>query len=130
VARIEGEPDDETSEDELGDEFEALLADIVDDEHDEVVTGYFTTIESLLTSPAISTSIANALVNDLTSHSLLHQLTGETPALKPDKTSIEDPYALLTEGTSRYDSGRFYGVVIDTSASKYSTASFSQFQAL
>jgi hypothetical protein len=130
VARIEGEPDDETSEDELGDEFEALLADTVDDEHDEVVTGYFTTVESLLTSPAVSTSIANALVDDLTSHSLLHQLTGETLTLKPDETSIEDPYALLAEGTSRYDSSHFYGIVIDTGASKYSTAGFSQFQAL
>jgi hypothetical protein len=130
VARVEGEPDDETSEDELDDEFEALLADTVDDEHDEVAGGYFTTIESLLTSPAISTSTANALVDDLTSHSLLHQLTGEIPTPKPDKTSIEDPYALLAEGTSRYDSRHFYGVVIDTSASKYSTASFSQFQAL
>jgi hypothetical protein len=130
VARVEGEPNDETSEDELGDEFEALLADTVDDEHDEVAGGYFTTIESLLTSPAISTSTANALVDDLTSHSLLHQLTGEILTPKPDETSIEDPYALLTEGTSRYDSRHFYGVVIDTSASKYSTAGFSQFQAL
>ena len=34
------------------------------------------------------------------------------------------------EGTSRYDSRHFYGIVIDTGASKYSTASFDQFQAL
>jgi hypothetical protein len=34
------------------------------------------------------------------------------------------------EGTSRYDSRHFYGIVIDTGASKYSTAGFDQFQAL
>jgi len=72
VAKVEGEPDDETSEDELGDEFETLLVNTVDDEHDEVTGSYFITIKSLLTLLAILTSIANALVNDLTSHSLLH----------------------------------------------------------
>jgi hypothetical protein len=33
-------------------------------------------------------------------------------------------------GTSRYDTNRFYGIVIDTGAAKYSTAGFDQFQAL
>ena len=127
MAKVEGELNDETSEDELGDEFEALLVDTVDDEHDEVADGYFTTIKSLLTSLAISTSTVNALVDDLTSYSLLYQLTGEIPTLKPDETSIEDPYTLLVKGTSRYDSRHFYGIVIDTSASKYSIAGFSQF---
>jgi hypothetical protein len=72
VAKVESEPDDETSEDELGDEFEALLANTVNDEHDEVTGGYFTIIESLFTSLVILTSTVNALVNDLISHSLLH----------------------------------------------------------
>jgi hypothetical protein len=72
VARVEGKLDDKTSEDELGDKFEALLVDTIDDEHDEVTGGYFTIIKSLFTSLVILTSIVNALVNDLTSHSLLH----------------------------------------------------------
>jgi hypothetical protein len=72
VARVKGKPDDETSEDELSDEFEALLADTIDDEHDEVAGSYFIIIESLLMSLAILTSTVNALVNDLTSHSLLY----------------------------------------------------------
>jgi len=33
-------------------------------------------------------------------------------------------------GTSRYNTNRFYGIVIDTGAAKYSTAGFDQFQAL
>jgi hypothetical protein len=72
VARVESELDDEISKDELGDEFEALLVNIIDDEHDEVTGNYFITIKSLLTSLTILTSIANALINDLTSHSLLY----------------------------------------------------------
>jgi hypothetical protein len=75
----------------------------------------------------VSTSITNALVNDLTSYSLLHQLTSETLTLKPNEMSIEDLYALLMEGTSRYDSNHFYGIVIDTNMSKYSITGFSQF---
>jgi hypothetical protein len=72
VIKVKGELNDKTNEDELSDEFEALLANTIDDEHDEVTGSYFTTIESLLTSPVILTSTINALVNDLTSHSLLH----------------------------------------------------------
>jgi hypothetical protein len=130
MARVEGEPDNETSKDELGDEFEALLADTINNKYDEIAGSYFTTIKSLLTSPAILTSTINALVNNLISHSLLYQLTGEIPIPKPNKTLIEDPYTLLVESISRYDSRHFYGIVIDTSISKYSTAGFSQFQVL
>ena len=42
----------------------------------------------------------------------------------------EDAYTFTAGGTSRYDSYRFYRVVIDTGASKYSTAGLDQFQAL
>ena len=72
MAKVKGELNNETSEDELSDEFEALLINTIDNEHDEVAGDYFTIIESLLTSLIILTSIVNALVNDLTSHSLLY----------------------------------------------------------
>jgi hypothetical protein len=76
-------------------------------------------------SLVILTSIINALIDDLTSYSLLHQLMGETLILKLNKMLIEDLYALLVEGTSRYDSSYFYRIVIDISVSKYFIASFS-----
>jgi hypothetical protein len=72
VAKVEGKLDDKTSEDELSDEFEALLVNTIDDEHDKVTSGYFIIIESFFTSLIILTSIINALVNDLISHFLLH----------------------------------------------------------
>jgi hypothetical protein len=72
VARIKGEPDNKTSKDKLGDEFEALLADAINNKHDRVMTGYFTTIKSLLISPAILISTINALIDDLTFYSLLY----------------------------------------------------------
>ncbi len=72
MARVKGEPNNKTSEDELDNEFEALLVDTINNEHDEVAGGYFTTIKSLLTSLAILTSTINALIDNLTSYSLLY----------------------------------------------------------
>jgi hypothetical protein len=43
---------------------------------------------------------------------------------------VEDIHTFIAEGKSRYDNDRFYGIVIDTGASRYSTAGFDQFQAL
>jgi hypothetical protein len=74
--------------------------------------------------------MANTLVDNLTSLSLLHQLIGKNPTSKPDKPVTEDAYTFTVRGTSRYDSHCFYGVVIDTGASKYSTTGSDQFQAL
>jgi hypothetical protein len=72
MAWIKGKPDNEINEDKLSNEFKALLIDIINDKHDKVVTNYFITIKSLLTLLVILTSIINALINDLTSYSLLH----------------------------------------------------------
>jgi hypothetical protein len=55
---------------------------------------------------------------------------GENPILKPDEPFVEDAYTFIIEGTSRYDSCYFYGIVIDTGISKYSTTGFDQFQVL
>jgi hypothetical protein len=136
VANAEGKIDGDGNEDELSEEFEALLADVDVEDVDVDVkpavkgTAWFTTVGSLFTAPVTLTGTTNTLVNDLTSLSLLHRLTGETRTLTPGKALIEDTFAFTVEATSRYDSGRFYGVVIDTGASKYSTAGFGQFQAL
>jgi hypothetical protein len=134
VANAEGETNGDASEDELGEEFEVLLADAdvenLDVEPPVKGTTWFTTVGGLLTAPATLTGTANTLVDDLTSLSLLHRLTGETRTLTPGEALIEDTFAFTAEATSRYDSSRFYGVVIDTGASKYSTAGFGQFQVL
>ena len=119
--------DEEDTEDELGHAFESLLLDTEKVEDSEQ---FFTSIGGLLTAPSMLAETASAFVNDLNSLSLVHQLTGENPTLKPDESLVEDAYAFTVEGTSRYDSRRFYGIVINTGASKYSTAGFSQFQAL
>jgi hypothetical protein len=124
IAEIEGELDEsgESNEDEddLSDvtsAFATLLADT--DDVKETGTSWFTSVKSLLTVPT--------LVDDLNSLSLVHQLTGENPTLKPDEPPVKDVYAFAMEGTSRYDSRHFYGIVIDTRASKYLIAGFDQF---
>jgi hypothetical protein len=48
-----------------------------------------------------------------------------------DSSKLEDLVdTFTTRGISRYDSYHFYGVVINTGASKYSTTGYGQFQAL
>ena len=137
VAEFEGEPSEsgESSEDEdeLGGAtgaFATLLADT--DDTDGTSEAHFTSVASLLvqTAPAVLVETANTLVDDLNSISLVHQLTGRDPTLTPDESCTEDAHTFAVEGTSRYDSHHFYGVVIDTGASKYSTAGLGQFQAL
>ena len=137
MADVEGEPDesDESSEDkdELGGTtgaFATLLADTND--VDGTGEALFTSVASLLaqTAPVILVETANTLVNGLNSISLVHQLTGHDLTLTPDESCTEDAHTFAMEGTSRYDSHHFYGVVIDTSASKYSITGLGQFQAL
>jgi hypothetical protein len=138
VADVEGELDDESDEssedgDELGGTtgaFATLLTDT--DDVDGASETHFTSVASLLTqtAPAVLVETANTLVDGLNSISLVHQLTGHDPTLTPDESCTEDTHTFTVEGTSRYDSHHFYGVVIDTGASKYSTAGLGQFQAL
>ena len=57
-------------------------------------------------------------------------MTGENHTVEPEEPLAEDTQTFTVGGTSRYGSQRFYGIVIDTGASKYSTAGLDQFQAL
>jgi hypothetical protein len=82
MANTEGETNSNTSKDKLDKEFKVLLADtdIKNLDVESPVKGitWFIIVGDLLIVPAILTGIANTLVNDLTSLSLLYRLTGET----------------------------------------------------
>jgi hypothetical protein len=134
VAEIEG---NNTSKDELGDAFDALLADIGEEEEEQhleqcsnsyFTSSYFTSVESLLTESLVAPSIivpyAKTLVNDLNNQALMHQLTNRLPF----KLIEEVTDNFTTKGpTSRYNFHCFYGIVINTGASKYSIAGYGQF---
>ena len=64
-------------------------------------------------------------MTDLADRSFTHAFTGTTSVI--DNKSESDPFAYNT--TSRYTSDRFYGVMIDTGASKRSTAGWGQYLA-
>jgi len=124
VAEIEGEDD---SEDKLGDAFTTLLVDIKEDEvveeHSDL---YFTSVENLLTElaiPYVGSPHAEVLIKELNNQALLHQLTAQVLKLE----ELEETTTFTTRSMSRYDSHHFYRVVIDTGASKYSTAGYGQF---
>jgi hypothetical protein len=44
----------------------------------------------------------------------------ENYTTESSKLPIEDARTFIVGGTSRYDTNRFYGIVIDTGAAKYS----------
>jgi hypothetical protein len=49
---------------------------------------------------------------------------GENYTMESGKPPIEDAWTFTVRGISRYNTNRFYGIVIDTGAAKYLTASF------
>jgi hypothetical protein len=107
----------------VGDAFKALLAE-TDEGEEHYSNSYFTSVESFLAAPTAPTPaipITNTLVDNLTSLSLIYQMTGENHALEPTE-QIEDAQTFTVNGISRYDTHCFYGVVINTGASRFSTA--------
>jgi hypothetical protein len=56
--------------------------------------------------------------------SYTYLLMGENYTTESSKLLIEDTRTFTVGGMSRYNTNRFYGIVIDTRATKYSTASF------
>jgi hypothetical protein len=130
VAEIESK--DNTSKDKLGDAFKALLAD-TSEEEEQHSDSYFTSIEVLLTKslvPYIIVPYVENLASNLNNQALIHRLTTRLPSEPKDilKNDLIDNFT--TRNTSRYNSHHFYKVVINTGASKYSTAGYRQFQAL
>jgi hypothetical protein len=139
VAEFEG--DESSSEDDLGDAFEALLV-ASDNQEDEqpkddtsTPTQFFTSLGShsnqgLLDQPATGHFLAEELAN----RACVHQLTSIAPTIEFETEEAPEcltPESLTTgSNTSRYGTDHFYGIIIDTGASKYSTAGFAQFQAL
>ncbi len=91
-------------------------------------SSFFTSVKNLMTEPVVPH--IEALVNELNNQALVHQLMTQAPTEPPGPEEVDDTNNFTTRSTSRYDSHYFYRVVIDTGASKYSTAGYRQFQAL
>jgi hypothetical protein len=120
----------------LEDAFGALLVDDNGNESSKEeepdgfsAPSFFTSVDTLLTdsttdSTTSSTSItpfAVDIVNSLSNQSLLHLLTPRELPKPPDDelpNNVEESLTITTGASSRYDSHCFYGVVIDTGASK------------
>jgi len=94
-------------------------------EDPEEQDSYFTSVETLFTTcdlqPLKLLNTASDLVNNLINRSYTYLLTGENHTMESSKLLIEDTWTFIVRGTSRYDTNCFYGIVIDTGATKYST---------
>ena len=80
---------------------------------------YLTNFETLPSPQEITASLCNLSLN--------HALTREDSTTISNETE-NNPYAFITSG--RYTNDKFYGIVIDTGASKHSTAGYNQYEAL
>ena len=60
----------------------------------------------------------------------MHRLIAQVPINTIKLEETKETITFTTKSISKYNSHHFYKVVIDTGASKYSTASYRQFQAL
>ena len=67
---------------------------------------------------------AKIITTDLANRSFDHAITGSNPDLKRHES---DPFTYIT--SERYTSDEFYGIIIDTGASKQSTAGYGQYLA-
>jgi len=75
MARIEGEDDNISSEDELGDAFATLLVDTKEEEvlEEQHSDSYFTLVEHLLTEPAyVGSPYAEVLIKELNNQALIY----------------------------------------------------------
>jgi hypothetical protein len=120
------------SEEDFDGIFETLIIDIGSELNSEKElessTTYLTAFGEL--TPNEATSMSAVLANKAFSHSLtLEDMTKPVPATDP--TPATDPFTYtLNTSSSRYTSDVFLGIVVDTGASKKSTAGYGQFQAL
>ena len=116
ITEFEADSDKESDGD-LGDTFEAML---MDDEPDKgsAITTFFTSVDDSTLTVASGVFLTELLAN----RSCIHQLTTET-LIEPSEIEPQVADSLIAGGdTSRYNSDCFYGVIIDTSASKFSIA--------
>jgi hypothetical protein len=100
----------------------------VDIEDPKEQDSYFTLVETLFTTsnlqPPKLLNTASDLINNLINRSYTYLLMGENYTTESSKSPIEDARTFIVGGIFRYDTNRFYGIIIDTGATKYLTASF------
>lgn len=120
----DGDDDDSTDEN-VNEAMEQLLQENNEPEPEEVnepepkeVTGAFIT-----SFGKIDKTEALSIVNELADRSLNHALTATTTSITTGNNETE------TFLNSRYNSTRFYGIMIDTGASTQSIAGYGQYKA-
>jgi hypothetical protein len=114
--------------------FEAFLSD--DNNEGDAATEQTTNTPSTSTvfftlCGLLSDPFATSITADLGNRTCAHQLTTATPVSTTPNDEIDNIVDIFTTASpSRYNSTEFFSILIDTGASKHSTAGYEQFQAL
>ena len=95
---------------------------LMDDEPDKgsAITTFFTSVDDSTLTVASGVFLTELLAN----RSCIHQLTTET-LIEPQEIEPQVTDSLIVgSDISRYNSDHFYGIMIDTGASKFSIAGY------
>ena len=116
----------EEAEESLDESMEALIIDFdLDDQEQETSETFLTTFGPFTDSEAFN------ITTVLADRSFIHSIAPEDQYASTPVTDVtdheQDPFAYIT--TERYTPKEFYGIMIDTGASKKSTAGYGQYLA-
>jgi Reverse transcriptase (RNA-dependent DNA polymerase) len=126
ITEFEGVAPNEEDNDSIEEVIDTMMAtgleDVDSDEAEHFITSF----------GAFQSTQATDILIKLANQSTIHALTGQSP--KGDDTKhaalgVTDPFTYISTTPTRYNSTKFYGVMIDTGASKKSTAGYGQYLA-
>jgi hypothetical protein len=113
-----------TEDDIINEVFQSIVLDSNDDEDDDETFDDIEESETFMTSLGqISTTNAEEFMSTLNDEAFIHSIS-PLPSLAKDINEV-----LTTSESKRYGPHRFFGIVIDTGASKRSTVGYDQYLA-
>ncbi|KHJ30188.1 hypothetical protein EV44_g3772 [Erysiphe necator] len=125
IAELEGHPDEtDSKESNLEFEFDTLILEknMTTEDKEEILD-----VEETFSTSVGSLEESRDIFLNLADNSFINAITGKDPTASANEVDT-DPKTFITTG--RYSDSYFYGIVIDTGASRYSIAGHKQFLAL
>ena len=134
IAEYEGiDSGSENEDEELDKEFEALILDAPPEiplsplEEKDETRNFITSFGSMAYAESMTMNLANrSFAHSISLDSKVSDVTTD-PATTDFTTTDPDPFSYIA--TERYTSREFYGIMVDTGASRHSTAGYGQYLA-
>ena len=137
LTAVEGEEDSDSDEEAFIEAFGPLTIEPNDEEPSSSDSDFPPNDQSTYLTRITEEGTAS-MVRDLANRALVHLITTKdttiiapvAPAKDRAREEVRTDTYNADSNLSRYNSSQFYGIIVDTGASKYSTGGYGQFQAL